>query len=161
MKNIKSLLLLLIISSLSFNACQKPIVFVEGSGPGGTTPTKATVLMSAKVNGILVNCESVAAQNDQNSGTLQINGTKAPEVFTFKFEGFKGPGTYNAADFTSFASYVNGTADPLLNIFPAESGTIKITKFTSTMINGTFDFKAINANGDIKTITEGVFVVIL
>jgi hypothetical protein len=159
MKNIKSLILLFLLTTVGLGACQKDIVFVEGSGPGSTTPPVNTVMMSTKVNGNLVNCDLATAQFDQSSGTLQVIGIKGQEAFTFTFQNFKGVGTYNAADFTSFANYTNGIADPLVNSFFADSGTIKITSTANNFIKGTFEFNATNTVGDVKTITEGVFTI--
>lgn len=156
MKNFKSLMLFFILLVIGTTSCQKPIEFVEGSGPGSTYKTAATIFMSAKVNGVLVECETVAGLQDVSNLILQLNGVKSSETFLLAFNGLKGVGTYNAADFNSFATYLNGT-DALTNNFLADSGTIKITEFTGTTIKGTFDFKASNGNGEQKTITEGKF----
>ncbi|RZL47863.1 MAG: hypothetical protein EOP00_10715 [Pedobacter sp.] len=164
MKKIKSLLLLLLITSFGISSCQKDIVFVDGSGPGGTAPTTYTTKMSAKVDGILVNCEFAYAQeyvNPDGKKDLQINGIKNPQAFTFTWQDFKGVGTYNAADLMSFANYTAGITDPLVDGYFAESGTIKITTYNTKVIIGTFEFKAANTNGAVKTITEGQFVISL
>ena len=165
MKNIQSLLLILVVSCFGLNSCQKDIVFVEGSGPGGTAPATITTSMKAKVNGVLVVCEIAYVQpftNPDGRKDLQIYGYKNnSDSFTLSFQGFKGVGTYNAADAVSFASYVNGITDPLINGFFAESGTIKITTYNAKVIIGTFEFKATNTVGDVKTITEGEFTISL
>lgn len=164
MKNIKSLLLLLIITSFGFSSCQKDIVFVEGSGPGGTKPTTYTTKMSAKVDGVLIECEFAYAQQYTNSdGTkdIQIYGIKSAQSFILDFQNFKGVGTYNAADLISSGTYVSGVNDPFNNGHYAESGTIKVTTYDSKVIIGTFEFKAVNTIGEIKNITEGQFVISL
>lgn len=164
MKNIKSLLLLIILTPFGFSACQKDIVFVEGSGPGGTLPPSYTTKMSAKVDGVLVQCEFATAQeyvDIDGKKILQINGLKNPQGFTLTWQNFKGVGTYNAADLTSYGSYVSGIADPLTDSYFAESGVIKITTYNNKVIIGTFEYKAANANGVVKTITEGQFVISL
>ncbi len=163
-KNIKSLLLLLVLTSFGFSACQKDIVFVDGSGPGGTTPKAVKTSMKAKVNGILMECEFAYAQPYTNAdGTIQIqiNGLKSPQAFIFDFQNFKGVGTYNAADIISSATYVAGITDPFTQSYYAESGTIKIATYNSKAIIGTFEFKAANTNGELKTITEGEFTISL
>lgn len=164
MKNIKSLLLLLIITSFGFSACQKDIVFVEGSGPGGTKPTTYTTKMSAKVDGVLVECEFAYAQehtNPDGKKAIDIYGIKGSQSFILSFQEFKGVGTYNAADLISSGTYVSGITNVLTDSYFAESGTIKITTYNSKVIIGTFEFKATNTDGEIKTITEGQFVISL
>lgn len=164
MKNIKSLLLLLIITSFGFSACQKDIVFVEGSGPGGTKPTTYTTKISAKVDGVLVDCEFAYAQqytNPDGKKDIQIYGIKSAQSFILDFQNFKGVGTYNAADLISSGTYVSGVNDPFNNGHYAESGTIKVTTYNSKVIIGTFEFKAVNTIGEIKNVTEGQFVISL
>lgn len=164
MKNIKSLLLLLIITSLGFSSCQKDIVFVEGSGPGSTKPTTYTTKMSAKVDGVLVDCEFAYAQqytNPDGKKDLQIYGIKSAQSFILSFQDFKGVGTYNASDLISCGTYVAGITDPFADSYYAESGTIKITTYNTKVIIGTFEYKATNTNGVVKTITEGQFVISL
>ncbi|RZK57477.1 MAG: hypothetical protein EOO91_10060 [Pedobacter sp.] len=164
MKNIKSLLLLLVLMTVGLNACQKDIVFVEGSGPGGTAPAIVKTSMKAKVNGVWVECEFAYAQEYVNSNgkkDLQISGYKNPKAFVFTWQDFKGVGTYNAADLISNASYTEGITDPFTQTYFAESGTIKITTYTAKAIIGTFEFKAANTVGDVKTVTEGQFTISL
>jgi len=164
MKNIKSLLLLLIITSFGFSSCQKDIVFVEGSGPGGTKPTTYTTKMSAKVDGVLVDCEFAYAQqftNPDGTKDIQIHGSKSVQAFILDLQNFKGVGSYNAADLTSSATYVAGITDAFGDSYLSESGTIKITTYNSKVIIGTFEFKGPNDIGTIKTITEGQFVISL
>ncbi len=141
--------------TVGLNACQKDIVFVEGSGPGGTKPTSNTTKMSAKVDGVLVVCDLVNAQKWTGQKTLQITGFKNSQAFGFIWEDIKGVGTYNAADMSSSAAY-NDESD---NSYFAESGTIKITTYNSKVIIGTFAFKAVNIDGAVKNITEGQFVI--
>ena len=164
MKNIKSLLLLVILSTFGFSSCQKDIVFVEGSGPGGTLPPSYTTKMSAKVDGVLVECEFAFSQTYKNSNgqiDLEINGVKNPQAFVFNFQNFKGLGTYNAADLLSGATYFAANGDAANNNYIAKTGTIKITTYSSKVIIGTFEFNGVNANGAVKNITEGTFVISL
>ncbi|TCC92134.1 hypothetical protein EZ428_10405 [Pedobacter frigiditerrae] len=153
-----------IILALLFTSCQKDIVFVEGSGPGGTPPKTIKTSMKAKVDGVWVECEFAYAQeyiNSDGKKDLQINGIKAPQAFIFNWQDFKGVGTYNAADLISSANYTNGITDPFTQTYYAESGTIKVTTYNSKAIIGTFEFKAANTVGEIKTITEGQFIISL
>lgn len=159
MKNIKTLLFLLVLTTFGFNACQKDIVFVEGSGPGGTAPAIVKTSMSAKVNGVLVNCDLAYAEKWTGQKTLHISGFKNPQAFGFIWENINGVGTYNAADITSNAAYTADTLDPLDNSYFAESGTIKITTYNNKVIIGTFEFKAVNTDGAVKNITEGRFTI--
>ncbi|TCC92133.1 hypothetical protein EZ428_10400 [Pedobacter frigiditerrae] len=159
MKKIKSHLLLLILTTFAFGACQKDIVFVEGSGPGGTKPATNITKMSAKVDGVLVECDLAYAQKWTGQKAIQINGFKNPQAFAFTWDDIKGVGTYNAADIVSNAAYTANMLDPLDNSYFAESGTIKITTYNSKVIIGTFEFKAVNTDGAIKNITEGRFVI--
>lgn len=164
MKNLKSLLLLIILSIFGFSACQKDIVFVEGSGPGGTLPPSYTTKMSAKVDGVLVQCEFATSQeyvDFDGKKILQINGLKNPQGFTLTWQNFKGVGTYNAADLTSYGSYVAGIANPLADSYFAKSGVLKVTTFNNKVIIGTFEYKAANADGVVKTISEGQFEISL
>jgi hypothetical protein len=164
MKNLRILLLFVAVLSFGLNSCQKPIVFVEGSGPGGTASSFSSSSMSAKVNGVLVQCNIAIAQIDPSGSSviLQINGLKDPEAFTLTFSDFKGTGSYNAADIVSMGSYVNGIANPFINAFNATSGDIKITSYVANkVIVGTFQYVAENSVGDIKNITEGKFSISL
>ena len=153
----------LLIALLFFSSCQKPIVFVEGSGPGGTIPNFNSSSMSAKVNGVLVTCEFAYAQSYTQAGKLnmQLNGFKNPQAFVITWQDFKGVGTYNAADIISSANYVAGITDPLTQGYFAESGTIKVTTYNDKVIAGTFEFEAANTLGEKKQITEGKFSISL
>lgn len=157
MKKLSILLLFITVLSFGLNSCQKPIVFVEGSGPGSSLPAAGTINMSAKVNGTLVNCNIINAMLESGTDNLSITGEKGVEAFQFLFQNFNGAGDYNAGDFMSSATYSNGT-DPLTQVFFAESGHIKITSFTETTVKGTFNFIAINSVGDVKNITDGKFL---
>ncbi|TKC08291.1 hypothetical protein FA048_14135 [Pedobacter polaris] len=164
MKKLHALFLFLTVLCLGFNSCQKDIVFVEGSGPGGTKPTTYTTKMSAKVDGVLVECEFAYAQpftNQDGTKDIDINGLKNPQGFILSFQDFKGVGTYNAADLISSGTYIAGITNPYADAYYAETGTIKITTYNSKVIIGTFEFKAVNTDGAVKTITEGQFVITL
>jgi hypothetical protein len=141
---------------ICLSACQKPIVFVEGSGPGGGPQTNGSS-MSAKVDGVLVTCEFATAQSwvdNLGKKNIQLNGLKAPQAFIITWQDFKGVGTYDALN---LIDYVAGITDPFLQGYFAESGVVKVTTYTDKVIAGTFEFVGVNSNGEKKNITEGKF----
>jgi hypothetical protein len=158
MKLTNRLSFILALLLICFSACQKPIVFVEGSGPGGGPKTNGSS-MSAKVDGVLVECEFATSQSwidNLGKKNIQLNGLKNPQGFIITWQDFKGVGNYDALD---LVDYVAGITDPLTQAYFAESGTVKVTTYTNKVIIGTFEFIAINSNGQKKTITEGKFTI--
>jgi hypothetical protein len=163
MKKLQSLSVLIVL--FFFTACQKPIVFVEGSGPGGGKVTGGpgntgtNVYMKAKVGGVLVECSTVVGAVMPISGAetvLQISGFKGNESLTLMLNDYKGIGTYDLVD--NIGSYIGNILDPNTAYF-AETGTVRIIEATDKYAKGVFEFQSINGNGEKKTITEGQFMV--
>ncbi len=163
MKNFKTLSLLALFLIVGLFSCQKPIIFVEGSGPGGgnvpgTTPGNGTVYMKGKVNGVMVECTSVTAAVmpiTSTETTIQIMGFKGNQGFNIMLNNYKGVGTYDL--FVDVGTYIGNIMDPNTAYF-SEQGTVKITEATDKYVKGTFEFKGINGDGETTTITEGQFM---
>jgi len=166
MKKFKTLSLLALFLIVGLFSCQKPIIFVEGSGPGGgnvpgTTPGNGAVYMKGKVNGVMLECTNVTAALmpiSETQNALQILGFKGNEGFNLMLNNYKGIGTYDL--FSDIGTYVGNILDPNM-AYHSESGTVRITEATSKYAKGFFEFKGINGDGEIKTITEGSFQISL
>ncbi|WP_199140851.1 DUF6252 family protein [Pedobacter sp. ASV12] len=158
MKNFRSIILLLSLLTLGLSACQKPIDFPEGSGPGGTKKT-ISAFFKAKVNGVWVECNITTVQlyNTPNP-TIQISAFKgATDGFTIALQDYTGVGDYSLGSLNT-ASYVNDFKNPFSNNFIAEKGNVKITSANAKTIKGTFEFSGFNIDGNAtKEITEGSF----
>lgn len=161
MKNFKSLLLLLIITSFGFNACQKDIVFVEGSGPGGTKPTTPSnsSVMTAKVDGKIYNFKNVGAQQTDLLGTLAIAGSTDTENISIVIADYQGAKSYDIETNSVLVFYIrNSGLDQDKDYFIATKGNITITSVTDKLVTGTFNFEGGNMDmSDYKVITEGKF----
>jgi len=161
MKNLKTLSLFALFLIVSLFSCQKPIVFVEGSGPGGGNLPTVTTYMKGKVNGVMLTCTNVTAALmpiSETQNTLQILGFKGNEGFNLMLNNYKGIGTYDL--FSDIGTYVGNVLDPNM-AYHSESGTVRITEATSKYAKGVFEFKGVNGDGETKTITEGSFQISL
>ena len=161
MKNFKTLSLLALFLIAGLFSCQKPIVFVEGSGPGGGNVPGLTAYIKGKVNGVMLECTNVTAALmpiTASQTTLQILGFKGNEGFNLMLNNYKGVGTYDLFD--DIGTYVGNVLDPN-TAYHSETGTLKITEATSKYAKGVFEFKGLNGDGEIKTITEGSFLISL
>jgi len=127
-------------------------------------PEWNTSSMSAKIDGILLECTLATAQfyNVGAQTTAQISGLKGTSGFTLMINDFKGVGTYNVAD-NNIATYLSGNTGPSESYMANSIGTIKITSYTDqNIITGTFEFKGENpSNSTTKNITEGQFSISL
>ncbi|RLJ79955.1 DUF6252 family protein [Pedobacter alluvionis] len=120
--------------------------------------------MSAKVDGVLVQCTLATAQVNDEDGqiSVRISGKKEINtVFSLIISDFKGAGTYNLSD-NNKAIYLldtSGSSDYIGNT----SGAIKITSYLAKQyIKGTFEFKGENIlTSTSKTISEGQFMISL
>ncbi len=166
MKKFRLIFLLLTLLTFGLNSCQKPIVFVEGSGPGGSEFATATIF-KAKVDGVLLECagpiKGVLIPDASTSSTsLQITANKGNEGFTISLVNYTGIGTYTLGSNLDLVAYVKDLqGDATISTFFATSGTIRITSVSSKAIKGTFEFNGENGIGEIKTITSGEFFVSL
>lgn len=73
---------------------------------------------------------SVLLQVPQKTGTFDLTGTEVD------------------------AAYFSNSSN---NIYSAVSGTIKVTKYSSSNIAGTFSFRGENAGGSSRNVTDGKF----
>lgn len=162
MKNFRSLILLVSLLTLGLSACQKPIDFPEGSGPGGKKPTPS--FFKAKVNGVWVECNVNVGQLYTQSGTndIQISGIKdGIQGFTIVLQDYKGVGSYSLG-YPSSASYISDFKNPSSASFLADNGNVNITSVNGKIIKGTFEFSCTSLDGNTKkNITEGSFEVSL
>jgi hypothetical protein len=160
MKKIRALLLLIIVLSFGLNSCQKPIIFVEGSGPGGTTPTTTNSSMTAKVGGKLTNFAFVGAQQVDLLGVMAIGGSSDTENISITIADYSGAKTYDIEQNSVLAIYTkNSGIDPDRDYYIGTKGSVTITSVTDKLITGTFMFEGDNLDviADHKVITEGKF----
>ncbi|WP_316832193.1 DUF6252 family protein [Pedobacter aquatilis] len=119
--------------------------------------------MSAKVDGILLECPIASAQTYPNGTktTIQISGNKGQTGFSLIIDDFKGVGTYKTTD-NNIAIYLSNTSGTG-SFMSTANGTIKITSYTADkIITGTFEFESANiSNSETKNITEGKFSISL
>jgi len=120
--------------------------------------------MSAKVDGVLLQCTLATAQVYDVGGKIsaQISGFKGTTAFTLVISDFKGVGTYALSDY-NLATYLTGTSFFQDTYIGNTSGTIKITSYLADKyIKGTFEFKGENqSTATSKTISDGQFMISL
>lgn len=150
MQKLQSTLIAIILLCVTFSSCKKEINY---------HPEWDLSSMSAKVDGVLLECSIVTAGFFPDGGktTIQILGNKGEAGFSLMIDDFKGVGTYNTSD-SNMAIYltnVSGTG----TFMSTAKGTIKVTSYTAeNNITGTFEFEGENlATSVIKNITEGKF----
>jgi hypothetical protein len=173
MKNLKQIVLLVIIGSLLI------ITSCSTSDDEDGPITAPSGLLVAKVDGTSFESfelsSSVTVSTTAGISNLIIIATNSDgNAFSMTIFGYEGAGTYEftGADvlITNSASY-SETAVNLSNPLASTTelwqapyddtlvGLVTITEETNTNVIGTFSFKAKNVNGDnsIKNITEGSF----
>ncbi|MFC3559636.1 DUF6252 family protein [Pedobacter jamesrossensis] len=123
-------------------------------------PEWNTSSMSAKIDGILLECTLATAQfyNIGTQTSVQISGIKEVSGFSLMINDFKGVGTYSVAD-NNIATYLSSNTGPSESYMANAIGMIKITSYTDQkIITGTFEFKGENVvTSAAKTISEGKF----
>jgi hypothetical protein len=121
--------------------------------------------MSAKVDGVLLQCTLATAQVYDVGGkiSVQISGNKGINTgFSLLISDFKGVGTYNLSD-NNMAIYLLSTSGLQDAYIGNTSGTIKVTSYLADKyIKGTFAFKGENQSpATSKTISDGQFMISL
>jgi hypothetical protein len=120
--------------------------------------------MSAKVDGVLLQCTLTTAQVYDVGGKIsaQVSGFKGTTAFTLMISDFKGVGTYSLSDY-NLATYLTGTSFSQDAYIGGTAGTIKVTSYLADKyIKGTFEFKGENlSTSTSKNITEGQFMISL
>lgn len=170
MKQSYLFVLVLIISGLFTFSCKSDD---DGGGGGGA----ASGTMTAKVDGTSVNTVEMTTAAQINGGSLQITGnnggTSDNKAFMLTIVSVDGEGTYpigGGANVFNVASYTESDAsnpsNPQVVVWSApyddtQVGEINISELTDSRVKGTFSYRAKNADGNIKNITEGSFDIAL
>ncbi len=159
MKNIKRLFFLFCSFILLLSSCQKPIIFVEGSGPSGSRPQTSSSGMSAKVDGRLVEFRNVGAQQTDALGTMVIAGSSETENISITIAEYSGAKTYDIEKNSVLAIYIkNSGTDSNKDYYIATTGSVTITSVTDKLVSGTFTIAGDNFDmSGRKVITEGKF----
>jgi len=113
-----------------------------------------TPVMSAKIGGKSWTTKIAAGVN---STIYVITGTEDKEAIILTIP-TKTVGDYTIDGLNNMASYVQNI-DSISDAYVAYSGEIKLESLNTirTQVNGTFNFKAVNANLDTISITGGTF----
>jgi len=123
-----------------------------------------TSTMSAKVDGVLLQCTFVTAQTYQANGqtTMQLSGNKGiTSGFSLLISDFKGVGTYDLSE-SNVAMYIPNYTSGLQDTYIGTSGgTIKVTSYLANKyVKGTFEFNGQNTiTSATKTINGGQFTI--
>jgi hypothetical protein len=169
MRNFKQSLILLLMSFslVTLSSCSS-----DDDAGGGGQAAEGTI--TAKVNGTSVTTLEMVTFANLSSGTLMLQGNTggtSSKAFNFTIIGYDGIGTYpfgGGANIFNVASYIetevdlNDPANPTVETWNApyddtQVGEINISEQTETHIKGTFSFEAKDANGTMKSVTEGSF----
>ncbi len=167
MKNFYVVALIMMAGIITFS-CKSD----DEAGGGGPA---ASGTITAKVNGSTVTTIDLTTAAQVSGGSLMITGNDGGstnnKAFQLSITSLDGVGTYpigGGANVFNVASYTETTVD-LSNPMNSEVviwqapfddtqvGEINISELTDAHVKGTFNFQARNADGNIKTITEGSF----
>ncbi len=144
----------------------------DDDGGGGGSAAAGTI--SAKVDGTTVTTLEMTTIAVVESGSFRLQGNTegtSSKAFIMTIAVFDGVGTYpigGGANIFNTASYTETEVDlsnPMNSqvvtwVAPYDDtqvGEINISELTDTNVKGTFSFRAKNADGNIKNITEGSF----
>lgn len=167
-KNLFSLILMMTIVASSLSVSCKS----DDDGGGGGSAAAGTIV--AKVDGSNVTTIEMTTIAHISSGSLQIQGNTggtSSKAFMLTIVGLDGEGTYpigGGANIFNVASYIETEVDLANPTNPnvvtwqapyddSQVGEINISELTDSNIQGTFHYKAKNADGNIKNITNGSF----
>lgn len=170
MKTIKHFYLftiVLIAASIFTFSCKS-----DDDGGGGGSAAEGTI--TAKIDGDGFTSVEMATFATISGGSIQIQGNTggtSSKAIVMTITSYDGVGTYpigGGANVFNVASYVETEVDlsdptnPNVVTWAApyddtQVGEINISELTDSRIKGTFHFKAKNADGNIKNITEGSF----
>jgi hypothetical protein len=130
------------VASLAFlAACSKD----EETLPMGMTwsldgSSMSADLSSARTSGGTVNVGGFPNRNNSSDRSILL---QLPQK----------TGTFDLAGTEVEAAYLGSSS----SVYIATSGTIKVTKYSSTNIAGTFSFRAENSNGATRNVSNGKF----
>ena len=165
---------------LSFASCSSDDEGSSTGGPIGGLATEGTIKGDVDGTTIVTTTGSTTASSMVSGDykTLQITGVYSStgdggatiaEAFGLTIYGYTNEGTYNVTTestdvILSFNRIIAKPGqDTLFELWtarkssPGTTGTIIITEATSTRVKGTFTFKGLQENGNLKEVTNGSF----
>lgn len=146
MKVLASVLLL----SLSV-ACSK-----SEDGDAVTPATKGT--LTAQVDGQAFTATDAVSTYDKNSKDLTVTGGDNTHLTGFTLENFSGPGTVALVDISktgSTGSYIDMKSNTTYSLSEGRTGTVTVTSFTGSTIEGTFSMKTYNRQLKREVVVSG------
>lgn len=117
------------------------------------------LMLQAKVDGILVVCDSMIHVNTDLVKLYGISGSKSNGYnFQITFPADMGVGDYHFLTFNYQASFMN-EAFLILggDSYHSSYGKATVTDFSDSNIKGTFSFQGVSFNDDTIEVSEGVF----
>jgi hypothetical protein len=153
MKTRNLLILLVLITGITFSSCKK----TETTNPAGSNGT-----LSLSVDGSSWSA-NLSVQAVNSSGVINVTGSDmSAHQAAVTLIGATGPGTYKVGPNGvqgNMLRWTEGTASEqtFQASFVLGSGTIVVDKLTDSEISGTFEFEGYNTAQTHKTITNGKF----
>ncbi|HEX3384868.1 MAG TPA: hypothetical protein VHS53_06765 [Mucilaginibacter sp.] len=143
MKQIRTVLLMLMAGTLALTSCKKD---------GGS---KTSASMNLSVDGSAKSTSSVIATYYQSEKSLQVIATfSGGASVSFMIQNIK-VGSFDASTDEVLATY--STSNSFADTYTGDSGTVTISSFANGTVKGTFAFAASKTGGSTTHITGGTF----
>ncbi len=128
------------------------------SGDGDTVTPAAKGTLTAQVDGQAFTATDAVSTYDKNSKDLTVTGGDNTHLTGFTLEGFSGPGTVALVDISqtgSTGSYTDMKSNTTYTLKEGRTGTVTVTSFTGSTIEGTFSMKTYNSQSKREVVVSG------
>lgn len=123
----------------------------------------STGVMTARIDGQSFTSDQAGATYDKTSKDLTLVGYNSTHMTGFTLEKFTGTGTMALVDISktgSTGSYIDVKTNTNYTIREGRTGTVTVTKFDGSNLEGTFSMKTYNSQQKREVIvTNGTFKV--